>query len=67
MSGRADIGAMRSKQMATEGLFQKLKLTWASVYSSASAEELPIMWVDGELDRVLQLAHTHTHTQGNSV
>lgn len=33
------------------------------VYFSASAEELPIMWVDGELDEVLQLAHTHTGEQ----
>lgn len=32
------------------------------VYFSASAEELPIMWVDGALAKVLQLAHTRTHT-----
>lgn len=37
------------------------------VYFCASAEELPAMWVDGDLDKVLQRsptrAHTHTHSR----
>lgn len=36
-----------------------------SVYFCASAEELPVMWVDGDLDQVPYFSarpHTHTHT-----
>lgn len=34
-----------------------------SVYFCASAEELPVMWVDGDLDKVLQRSPTHTVEQ----
>lgn len=33
------------------------------VYFCASAEELPVMWVDGDLDKVLQRSPTHTHSR----
>lgn len=42
-----------------------------SVYFCASAEELPVMWVDGDLKyfsaRPHTHAHRHAHTQSSSM